>query len=334
MSIRPLLLPLLIPAVVLAILLAVSTWPTVNLAPRDLPVGVVAAPETLTRIQPGLTASGLDVRVLDGELAAIRAIDDRDIYGALVIDQTGTRLLIASAASPLIADLLRQAATQLTSTGNARLTVTDQVPPAAGDPRGIGFASAIQPVLIAGLASGVLAWRQRASRRQTTAFLLASTLLSALTAMLMLDGWLDVLSGQWLPVFAALWLSVLTVGALATGLSSVLGMAGTLMTVLIAVLVGGPLSGATSSPDLLPGWASVTGSLLPPGASATLLRGVAFFDGAGSLVPILVLTGWLVIGTALLWAPRRSASLTTKTVAEADRVRPGPIVDQRSTPAS
>ena len=51
---------------------------------------------------------------------------------------------------------------------------------------------------------------------------------------------------------------------------------------LIALLLGNPLSGLTSAPELLPsGWGAF-GQWLPQGANATLLRSTAFFDGAGA----------------------------------------------------
>ena len=82
------------------------------------------------------------------------------------------------------------------------------------------------------------------------------------------------------------------------------------------LLLGNPLSGLASAPEFLPsGWGAL-GQLLPPGASATLLRGNAFFDGAGTTGPLLVLTSWLLLGlglTAVAAARRRRpvAAVTT-----------------------
>ena len=71
------------------------------------------------------------------------------------------------------------------------------------------------------------------------------------------------------------------------------------------MLVGNPFSGMTSAPEMLPtGW-STLGQWLPPGATGTLLRSVAFFDGAGGTRALWILVGWVVLGLALA-APRRS----------------------------
>lgn len=40
------------------------------------------------------------------------------------------------------------------------------------------------------------------------------------------------------------------------------------------------------------------GQLLPPGAGASLLRSVSFFDGAAALAPSLVLAAWATFGLA------------------------------------
>ena len=71
------------------------------------------------------------------------------------------------------------------------------------------------------------------------------------------------------------------------------------------LLLGNPLSGLTSAPELLPsGWGTL-GQLLPPGATGTALRSVAFFDGAGSGTALLVLTAWLGVDLVLCLVPTR-----------------------------
>jgi hypothetical protein len=65
------------------------------------------------------------------------------------------------------------------------------------------------------------------------------------------------------------------------------------------MLLGNPLSGLTSAPEMLPsGWGAL-GQLLPPGAAGTALRSVSFFDGAGAGQSFVVLSCWLVAGLAL-----------------------------------
>ena len=66
------------------------------------------------------------------------------------------------------------------------------------------------------------------------------------------------------------------------GLGSLFGRVGLAVGALLALLLGNPLSGLNSAPEMLPsGWGAL-GQWLPQGATATLLRSTAFFDGAGA----------------------------------------------------
>jgi hypothetical protein len=86
------------------------------------------------------------------------------------------------------------------------------------------------------------------------------------------------------------------------GLHSLAGTAGLGLGAATVLLLGNPLSGLASAPELLPsGWGSL-GQLLPPGATGSLLRSVSWFDGAGAGAPLLVLTAWSAVGLALLGA--------------------------------
>jgi hypothetical protein len=69
---------------------------------------------------------------------------------------------------------------------------------------------------------------------------------------------------------------------------------------LLALLLGNPLSGLASAPEMLPsGWGAF-GQLLPQGAAATLLRSTAFFSGAGATSAVVVLTCWVAAGATLV----------------------------------
>ena len=85
------------------------------------------------------------------------------------------------------------------------------------------------------------------------------------------------------------------------GLAALGGRAGAAAGALLMVLVGNPLSGVSSAPELLPVPAGAIGQLLPPGAGGSLLRSTAFFDGAGATAPLTVLAAWVALGLALSW---------------------------------
>lgn len=50
------------------------------------------------------------------------------------------------------------------------------------------------------------------------------------------------------------------------------------------------------APQMLPEPVGAIGQWLPPGAGSTLLRSMAFFDGAGATGPAPTLTWWAVLG--------------------------------------
>jgi len=114
-------------------------------------------------------------------------------------------------------------------------------------------------------------------------------------------------------VAGGLTLGVLAAGLSMLGLGSLFGRAGLAAGALVALLLGNPLSGLTSAPELLPSGWSTLGQWLPQGANATLLRSTAFFDGAGATTAMAVLACWILAGVALTVAaalrqPKRRAA--------------------------
>lgn len=103
------------------------------------------------------------------------------------------------------------------------------------------------------------------------------------------DSWLGVLTGDWWAEAGVLSLAALAVGATVTGCAALPGGEGVGLGALLIVFFGNPFSGAATAPQMLPEPVGVLGQWLPPGAGATLLRSVSYFDGAATLTPALVL---------------------------------------------
>lgn len=97
-----------------------------------------------------------------------------------------------------------------------------------------------------------------------------------------------------------------------------LSLAGPPIAALVMVLLGNPLSGVTSAPELLPSGWSTLGQLLPPGATGSALRSTSFFDGAAAQAPLLVLACWTLAGLALTLLPRRTSPPASEHAAERD----------------
>jgi hypothetical protein len=118
-----------------------------------------------------------------------------------------------------------------------------------------------------------------------------------LTAVLQLL--LGALGGSYLANAGVVTMAVGSVALLLVGLRNVFGLPGLGVGAATVLLLGNPLSAVASAPELLPAGWSMLGQLLPPGAAGSALRSTAFFDGAGSMTPLLVLTGWLVVGLGM-----------------------------------
>ena len=285
----------LIPLVI-AIALAAFAWPAARLAPRDLPIGVAGPGAGSIEQRLAERTGAFDVRRYEDETAVRAAIEDREVYGAVVATPSGTTVLTASAASPLVAQLLQQAFAAPANAGGPPVTVVDVVAADADDPRGAALGASVFPLVLAGVLIGVaLSFVARPGLEQAAALIVAATL-TGLVATGVAQGWLGIFGGNWLLNAGVLSLTVLAIGATVAGLAALLGRAGLPLGALLMVFVGNPFSGVTTAPELLPQAAGVIGQLLPPGAGGTLLRSTAFFDGAGATWPLVVLGTWTLLG--------------------------------------
>ena len=114
-----------------------------------------------------------------------------------------------------------------------------------------------------------------------------------------LQYWLGSIEGSYWLNASVIALSVAATSITLLGLEWLFGTPGLGLGSALMMLLGNPLSGLTSAPEMLPsGWGAL-GQLLPPGAAGTALRSVAFFDGAGAGRPVVVLCGWLAGGLLL-----------------------------------
>ncbi|WP_433147146.1 hypothetical protein ACQPZ8_05945 [Actinomadura nitritigenes] len=286
------------------VMITAFAWPAAHLAPRRVPI-VVAGPaagpvaERLADARPGAFA----ISTRPDEASARKALTDRDAYGAIIATPSGTRVLTASAASPAVAQQLDALAQRFTPKRDAAAgavpAVRDVVAADPDDPRGTGFGGMALPLIMSSIAAAALLTFavRRVSWRSTGVLLFA--LLGGLGSAALAQSWMSLLPGPYLAIAGVMAVTIAAVTGTVAGLAS-LGRAGLGVGAFVFLLVGNPLSAATSAPELLPRpWGEI-GQYLPPGASATLLRSAAFFDGAGAARPVAVLAGWTVLGAALL----------------------------------
>lgn len=297
--------------VAVALVLALSAWPAARLAPRDLPVGVAgpapAARDTKQRLAQ--QEGAFEVHLYANEASAREAIRNREVYGAFVVGPGGPAVFTASAASPVVAQLLQQTATERRDApggGAGRVRVVDVVPAASHDPRGAALNASVLPLVLAGIVTAILAAALVPPGLRQMAALLIGAVLAGLTAVAIAQGWLGVIDGGWLGNAAALSLMVFAIAAAVAGLKALFGHIGLAFGAVLMILIGNPFSGVSSAPELLPQPVGTIGQLLPPGAGGNLLRSSAFFDGNRSGVHVIVLGVWALLGLAAVGAAGKS----------------------------
>ncbi|MGY1650954.1 hypothetical protein [Geodermatophilus sp. SYSU D01119] len=290
-------------AALLAVVLTAFAWFAVRSAPHDLPLAVAGPAPAVAQVETALDSAApgaFDVRPVDGQAAARAAISGREVYGAVVVEPSGPRLLVASAASPTVATSLRQVAAGLGAATGTAVPVEDVVPAPEADPRSAGLAAAALPLAIGGIATAALASRLVRGRARRGATALAAALAGGMVTATVLGSWLGSVEAGWWTTTGVVALGIAATALVLLGLHDLLGTPGLAMGAATTVLLGNPLSGLTGAPDLLPGaWGDV-GQWMPPGATGTLLRATSWFDGAGSGQPLLALAVWCAAGLALL----------------------------------
>jgi hypothetical protein len=279
----------------LLVLLIAFALPAVHAGPHEVPVAVAGpAPEVqslrarLERAQPG----AFTVTVVADAARARELILDRTVYGAVVLGGT-PQVLTAGAASPAISQLL-------TSVGSGIGAVsTDIRPLPAADPKGAGLAAGAFPLALGGWIGAVVLLLLVRGAWQRAVGALGFAVVGALTLIAVLQFGIGTLDGNYLLNCAAGALGVSAACWAILGLRTALGNLGLGIGAAALILLGNPLSGLASAPELLPaGWGTL-GQFLPPGAFGSLLRSTAYFDGAGALRPALVLACWFAAGIAL-----------------------------------
>jgi hypothetical protein len=285
---------------VLTVFLIAFAWPSARSEPRNVPLAVSGPTPAVAQIEARLEQAmpgGFEITAVPDRQAAVQRIEDRDAYGAIVLDAAQPEVLTASAGGPAIAQILTQLSARMSPENPAK--VTDIVPLPKDDPRGAGLAAGALPLVLGGIiaAAGLTQLVRSGGKRMIGALTFAVTGGLALAAVL--QYWLGSFEGSYLGNAGVIAMSIAAISLTLLGLEWLLGTAGLALGGAVMMLLGNPLSGMTSAPEMLPsGWGTL-GQFLPPGAAGTALRSVGFFDGAGAARPLVVLGCWLLAGVAL-----------------------------------
>jgi hypothetical protein len=137
----------------ISLLLTAFAWPATRSSPHDVPIAVAGPADTadpivaaLEKRQPGAFKI---TRVAD-TAAAEAAIRNREVYGAIDVSNGWPQLIVASAASPAVAQALQalgQALAQPAGGNSNAIAVHDLAALHSHDPRGAGLALSAPLVL-------------------------------------------------------------------------------------------------------------------------------------------------------------------------------------------
>jgi hypothetical protein len=289
---------------VIALVAVAFALPAARSKPHDVPIGAAGpqaassqVAERLEQQAPGAFA----VTYYPGEDVLRDAIRNRNVYGGIAFGPQGPLMLIATGASPAVAQLLTQVGTGIAQHSGVTLRTDDVAPPTAADPRGAGLAASALPITLAGILPAIAL--VLALKREVWTRLVATIVFSGVAgitiAALLHYVFGSIETNLW-GVAAGLTLGIGAAGLLMLGMGSLFGKVGLGLGAALALLVGNPLSGLTSAPEMLPSGWGLAGQLLPQGANATLLRSTAYFGGSGAALAILVLSCWVIVGAALV----------------------------------
>ncbi|MDQ1043557.1 ABC transporter permease [Streptomyces sp. V4I2] len=302
-----------------ALALWAFAWPAARTAPRDLPLGVAGPAAATAQMEKQLAQheGAFEIHRYADEAAARDAVEDRTVYGAVVVTPQGTELLTASAASPFVAQLLQQTVAEQAAASGAQVRTVDVVAAPEADPRGSALNASVLPLALAGIAAGAAVTLLGLRGLRAVGALVGAAALVGVVAAALAHSWLGVLAGDWWAEAGSFALSTLAVGATVAGLAALLGQAGVGVAAGVVMLFGNPFSGAATAPQMLPEPFGTIGQWLPPGAGTSLLRSVSFFDGAAATGPALTLAWWAALG---LGAVLLGSALTART----KRAEPAP----------
>lgn len=278
--------------------------PAIGSGPSNLPIAVGGpAPvvEQLTATLDTAQPDAFEFRTLDSADAVRESVFDRETVGGISFGADGAvTVTVASAAGTPYATLLNGVAASLRQTG-ATVTVDDVAPLGADDPAGAGLAALGLPLAFGGIISAVLLATQLRGRPWLKLLgSLAASLTVGFAVTAVLQFGFGTLDGNYGLTALSLSLGVAAISLFVLGLESVLGFAGLGIGAVTMMFLGNPLAGMATGWQWLPAPRGAIGQALPIGASGTLVRSTAFFDGHGAGTPVLVLLAWVAAGIVLV----------------------------------
>jgi hypothetical protein len=269
-------------------------------------------------LQDGLDDDAWDVTTYASEKALSAAVADRDVVGGLALTSDEVGVYTATAGAPTASSAVASLGNTIAAQQQQRATVHELKAFPKDDPRGAGLAAAALPLVFGGMIPAVVLTRLfpgHAGLRTRLAGVMVFSLLAGAAVTALLQFGTGSLEGNYVITALGLSLGMAALSMTFIGLEALLGMAGFGLGAAVMMLLGNPLSGLGTGPYWLPSGWSLLGQVLPPGASGSLLRANAYFDGTGAATPALVLAAWVVVGLTLVYAADRRGPRPAPTAA-------------------
>ena len=230
--------------------------------------------------------------------SATRAIEQRQVDGALVASGASLRLLVTQAGGTGPDQAISGAFTAVAAHSGRQLVVTDVVPPRASDTQALSSWFIVLAVLIPSLAAGsasALALR-RARRAWSVGAPVAAAVVSGAVAAAIADGIAGL--GNYAAIGGIVALFSLAVAAPTAVLARIRPPL-VALALLAFIVFGIPASGGPANlASFTPGFLRALSPVLPLGVAAGSIRNVVYFGGHATAPYIWTLAAWALAGVA------------------------------------
>lgn len=248
---------------------------------------------------------------------ATAAVRRQDVSAALVL-RGQPELVVASASGVSRVGYLEKVLPgELAREGwSPALTIHDVSRPSADDQTGNAVFFWALPLLVVGLVTAILLLQFAVwSAGRKAAWIAVIGALSSVVVWGIAAG-TGVLPAEPLLILYGFLLTQ-AIGWITTGMTPFVKQHFVAVAMTFALALGVPSAGGTVVGDLLPGPARWLNAFMPLAQTVSLARAAAYFDGHGTLRPLLIMLGWLVLGAALMLATHLRAAAHQRALAAA-----------------
>jgi hypothetical protein len=281
---------------------------------QSLPVTIVSdnpqvTAQLVTRLESSVPRGTIVPNAGTSAAAATEQVKNRKTAAAFVYDLSGTQdtLIVASAAAAAQVRAVQTLFTSVEQQEGRTLKIDDVVPAAAHDANGLAPFYLVVGWCVTGYLIAAILGVSAGSRPATTtravvrltALALAGFVAAVVGTWIVGPHILGALSGAFWPMVLTGTLLVLGVAAITMAMQVAFGVIGIGIAVLLVVVLGNPSAGGAIPRSMLPTFWRAIGAFLPPGAGTDSVRSIAYFGGAQTGYPLLIMGAYALLGITL-----------------------------------